>query len=147
MKHTGEAVGLLYDTGHSVFSGGDPLALIKAHVKRVVHVHCKDVRSEVFEEQKSEGASFLDGVIAGMFTAPGDGDYDFQPFIEELARANYSGWIVIEAEQEYPDGRYDIIVRGLARVRLVEELPVDRMYREWKAEILEEVWPAGGPRA
>ncbi|HSD18976.1 MAG TPA: LON peptidase substrate-binding domain-containing protein [Anaeromyxobacter sp.] len=54
---------------------------------------------------------------------------------------------LIEAEQEYPDGRYDIIVRGLARVRLVEELPVDRMYREWKAEILEEVWPAGGPRA
>ncbi len=54
---------------------------------------------------------------------------------------------VIEAEQEYPDGRYDIIVRGLARVRLVEELPVDRMYREWKAEILEDVWPAGGPRA
>ena len=27
MRHTGEAVGLLYDTGHSVFSGGDPLAL------------------------------------------------------------------------------------------------------------------------
>ena len=26
MKHTGEAVGLLYDTGHSTFSGGDPLA-------------------------------------------------------------------------------------------------------------------------
>jgi hypothetical protein len=54
---------------------------------------------------------------------------------------------VIEAEQEYPDGRYDIIVRGLARVRLVEELPTDRMYREWKAEILEEGWPAGGPAA
>ena len=25
MRHTGEAVGLLYDTGHSIFSGGDPL--------------------------------------------------------------------------------------------------------------------------
>ena len=44
MRHTGEAVGLLYDTGHSVFSGGDPLSLVKAHVKRVVHVHCKDAR-------------------------------------------------------------------------------------------------------
>ena len=30
MRHTGEAVGLLYDTGHSIFSGGDPLALVKA---------------------------------------------------------------------------------------------------------------------
>ena len=54
---------------------------------------------------------------------------------------------VIEAEKEYPDGRYDILVRGLARVRLVEELPPDHLFREWRAEILEEVWPAGGARA
>jgi hypothetical protein len=33
-------------------------------------------------------------------TAPGDGDYDFRPFIEALAAARYSGWIVIEAEQD-----------------------------------------------
>ena len=58
------------------------------------------MRREVFEEQKSKGASFLDGVIDGMFTAPGDGDYDFRPFIRALAEANYSGWIVIEAEQD-----------------------------------------------
>jgi uncharacterized protein len=51
---------------------------------------------------------------------------------------------IIEAEERYPDGRYDIVVRGLARVRLVEELPQRCLYREFKAEILEDRWPRGG---
>jgi Lon protease-like protein len=54
---------------------------------------------------------------------------------------------LVEAEQRYDDGRYDVLVRGVARVRLIEELPLtDAGYREWRAEILEDVWPAGGPR-
>jgi Lon protease-like protein len=54
---------------------------------------------------------------------------------------------IIEAEERYPDGRFDIVVRGLARVRLVEEVKEGKPYREWKARILEDVWPARGPAA
>jgi Lon protease-like protein len=54
---------------------------------------------------------------------------------------------IIEAEQRYDDGRYDVVVRGLARVRLLEELPPTRLYREFRAEILEDVLPPGGARA
>lgn len=54
---------------------------------------------------------------------------------------------IIEADERYPDGRYDIVVRGLARVRLVEELPGSKLYREFRAEILEERLPAGGATA
>lgn len=54
---------------------------------------------------------------------------------------------IIETEQPYPDGRYDIVVRGLARVRLLEELPQRALYREFRAEILEDRWPEGGPAA
>jgi Lon protease-like protein len=54
---------------------------------------------------------------------------------------------IIEAEERYPDGRYDIVVRGLARVRLVEELPPTKLYREFRAEILEDVLPKGGEAA
>ena len=53
MQHTGEAVGLLYDTGHSIFSGGDPLSLIKRQSKRVVHVHCKDARKAMLERARA----------------------------------------------------------------------------------------------
>jgi inosose dehydratase len=93
-------VGLVLDTGHAVGGGIDPVAIVRERPERVAHVHCKDVRAEVFEKSKSDGVSFLEGVIGGMFTAPGDGDYDFQPFMQALAAMHYSGWIVIEAEQD-----------------------------------------------
>ena len=53
MRHTGEAVGLLYDTGHCLFSGGDPLSLLERHLARVVHVHCKDVRLAMLERART----------------------------------------------------------------------------------------------
>ena len=100
MKHTGEAVGLLYDTGHSTFSGGDPLQLIKDNVKRVVHVHCKDVRKPMLEKARSQDMSFMSAVLEGIFTVPGDGFLDYASILRVLAEANYSGWLVVEAEQD-----------------------------------------------
>ena len=100
MRHTGEADGLLYDTGHSAFSGGDPLALIKAHVKRVVHVHCKDARKEVLERARAKDMSFMGAVLEGIFTVPGDGYIDYRSILRVLSDAGYSGWLVVEAEQD-----------------------------------------------
>jgi len=100
MRHTGEAVGLLYDTGHSIFSGGDPLKLIKAHVKRVVHVHCKDARKPMLERARAEDMSFMGAVMEGIFTVPGDGFIDYPAILRVLADAGYSGWLVVEAEQD-----------------------------------------------
>jgi inosose dehydratase len=100
MKHTGEAVGLLYDTGHSSFSGGNPLALLKKHVARVVHVHCKDVRKPILEKARREDMSFMDAVIAGIFTVPGDGSTDYPSILKVLADNHYAGWLVVEAEQD-----------------------------------------------
>jgi uncharacterized protein len=54
---------------------------------------------------------------------------------------------LIETDERRPDGRYDIVVRGVARVRLVSELANGKPYREFKAEVLEDVWPAGGAAA
>ena len=100
MKHTGEAVGLLYDTGHSIFSGGDPIALLKKHVKRVVHVHCKDARKAILEKARAEDASFMGAVMEGIFTVPGDGFIDYPTILGVLAENKYSGWLVVEAEQD-----------------------------------------------
>jgi inosose dehydratase len=97
---TGPSVGFTLDTGHAALGGVNSLALIRDHPKRVAHVHCKDVRWETFKRVKGEGASFLDGVLAGMFTVPGDGGIDYSAVMKALADMNYSGWIVIEAEQD-----------------------------------------------
>jgi inosose dehydratase len=100
MRHTGQAVGLLYDTGHSVFSGGDPLALVRSHVARVVHVHCKDARKDVLEKARRDDMSFMGAVMEGIFTVPGDGFIDYRAILGVLADKGYSGWLVVEAEQD-----------------------------------------------
>jgi len=100
LKSTGPSVGLTLDTGHAALAGVDPVALIRAHPQRVAHVHCKDVRGQVFRKLKSEGGSFLLGVLDGMFTVPGDGDLDFSEVMQALAAIGYSGWIIVEAEQD-----------------------------------------------
>jgi inosose dehydratase len=100
MASTGEAVGLLFDTGHCLFSGGDPLALLRRHMARVNHVHCKDVRLPVLTTARATDMSFMDAVLAGIFTVPGDGCVDFPAILAELRAADYSGWVVVEAEQD-----------------------------------------------
>ena len=100
MQHTGNAVGLLYDTGHSIFAGGDPLALVKRHRDRIVHVHCKDARRDILEKARRTDMSFMDAVIEGIFTVPGDGFIDYPSILKVLADGGYAGWLVVEAEQD-----------------------------------------------
>jgi inosose dehydratase len=100
MNHTGEAVGLLFDSGHCAFSGGNPEALLDRHLERVVHVHCKDVRADVLTRARNEDMSFMDAVLAGIFTVRGDGFISFARLLDKLADADYSGWLVVEAEQD-----------------------------------------------
>jgi inosose dehydratase len=100
LDSTGRSVGLTVDTGHAALGGIDALALIQDHPRRVAHVHCKDFRSRVFQQVKSESRSFLSGVISGMFTVPGDGDLEFAGVMQALAKIGYAGWIIVEAEQD-----------------------------------------------
>ena len=100
MAVSGGAVGLLFDTGHCLFSGGDPAALLERHVDRVVHVHCKDVRWPVLERARREDMSFMGAVMDGIFTVPGDGSVDFAALLRLLAERGYRGWLVVEAEQD-----------------------------------------------
>ncbi|WP_332766341.1 myo-inosose-2 dehydratase [Phenylobacterium sp.] len=100
LLRTGTNVGLTLDTGHAALGGIDAADVIRTHPRRVAHVHCKDVRSDVFRKVRAEGRSFLDGVLAGMFTVPGDGDLDYGRIMQALAAVGYSGWIIIEAEQD-----------------------------------------------
>lgn len=102
MEGSSPEVTLLYDTGHLVFGGGDPLATLDRWGDRVHHVHYKDVRADVAARARAEDWSFLDAVIAGAFTVPGDaeGSIDFAAVTDRLAKMGYAGWIVVEAEQD-----------------------------------------------
>ena len=93
-------VKLLFDTGHLLFGGADVMRTLDRWADRVHHVHFKDIRPEVVKDVRDNRRSFLDAVIAGAFTVPGDGCIDFQAVTDKLRAMGYNGWIVVEAEQD-----------------------------------------------
>ena len=100
MNATGEAVGLLLDTGHLVFAGGDNAAVIAKHGNRINHFHTKDIRADVLAGIDRNAESFLDCVLKGVFTVPGDGMIDYDDIMKRLFDVGYEGWVIIEAEQD-----------------------------------------------
>jgi inosose dehydratase len=102
MEGTSDSVGLLLDTGHLTYAGAASAACAVAerYAQRIVHVHCKDVRGFILERVRNRDTSFLDAVLDGVFTVPGDGLIDYRRVLAPLAAAQYSGWLVVEAEQD-----------------------------------------------
>lgn len=95
-----DSVFLLFDSGHLAYCGEDYLKVLAKYVDRIKHVHLKDIRQDVVSKVKKEHLSFLQGVRLGAFTVPGDGNIDFKPIFEILKKANYKGWLLVEAEQD-----------------------------------------------
>ena len=100
MTHSGEGLPLLFDAGHMAFAGGDVLRVIDKHHRRISHVHTKDIRRGVVDSLDRARESFLDAVVKGAFTVPGDGSLDFEAIVKRLASYGYEGWFVVEAEQD-----------------------------------------------
>ncbi len=100
MMESTSKVGLLLDSGHLTFAGGDPLRALERHAKRIVHVHCKDIREEKLAVARKKDMSFLDAVLGDVFAVPGDGSIDFDPMLRALAGHGYAGWLVVEADQD-----------------------------------------------
>lgn len=98
MQHS--SVPLLFDAGHMAFAGGDVMRVIENHHARITHVHTKDIRRTVVDGLDRTRESFLDAVIKGAFTVPGDGSLDFEAIVKALADQGYEGWFVVEAEQD-----------------------------------------------
>ena len=109
---------LCFDTGHLLFGGGDVMATLDRWGDRVHHVHYKDIRPAIVRDVRDNNRSFLDAVMVGAFTVPGDGCIDFDAVTRALKAMDYNGWIVVEAEQdpakappyEYSKLGYDNIV-------------------------------------
>ena len=100
MANTGEVVGLLLDTGHLLFGGGNISSVISNHGNRINHVHTKDIRRAVMNSINIQEVSFLDSVLEGIFTVPGDGMINYDDVMHQLYKVGYEGWIIIEAEQD-----------------------------------------------
>jgi inosose dehydratase len=104
-----EFVFLLFDSGHALYGGADPLALLQKHYDRIAYIHLKDVRLKELEQARETQSDFVTCIRNGVFTVPGDGCIDFRPIIRELVQRDYRGWALLEGEQdpaEHPAREY-----------------------------------------
>ncbi len=97
-----EYVFLNYDCGHFYFAGEDPVAMLKKYISRTAHIHLKDIRQHILQKVMDQQLSFLQGVREGVFTVPGDheGCIDFKGIFSVIKDSDYTGWMVVEAEQD-----------------------------------------------
>jgi Lon protease-like protein len=82
-------------------------------------------------------ADALDGdrLLAIVLLQPGwEEDYDNRPPIHRVACLGR-----IFDEERLANGRYNLLLHGLRRIRIDEELPPDRLYREAHVQLLEDV--------
>ena len=100
LENTDDSVKLTLDTGHMLFAQGNSLKILKDFSERLIHMHCKDIRKDVLEKSLKEDLSFRGAFLEGAFTVPGDGCIDYKPLFDVLKEKNYSGWLVVEAEQD-----------------------------------------------
>jgi inosose dehydratase len=91
-------LGLVLDTGHVLYGGGDPLDVLERHVSRVWHVHFKDCDPEVAARARATGLGYLAAVREQLFCELGAGAVDFAAIVKALQRHGYDGWIVVEQD-------------------------------------------------
>ena len=91
-------LGLLLDTGHIMYGGGDPLHVLERHASRVWHVHFKDCDARVAAHARATGLGYLAAVHEQLFCELGKGAVDFASIVAALRRMDYDGWIVVEQD-------------------------------------------------
>lgn len=94
----GSRIGLCVDTGHLLAGGTDPVALTRAHVDRVVHIHLKDVDGPLAAEVAAGRMPFGDAVRDGLFRPLGQGTVDIAAMVSVLDASGYEGWYVLEQD-------------------------------------------------
>jgi inosose dehydratase len=91
-------VGMCLDTGHALFGGADPTALLAEYGDIVRHVHVKDCDRDLLREVGKEGGGLEEATARGVFcelgrTAALDG------FLDDLTARGYEGWLVVEQDR------------------------------------------------
>ena len=100
LENTDDSVKLTLDTGHMLFAQGNSKKILEDFSSRIIHIHCKDIRKNVLDNSLENDLSFRAAFLDGAFTVPGDGCIDYKPLFDILKVKNYSGWLVVEAEQD-----------------------------------------------
>ena len=114
-------IGLCLDTGHALYAGLDPVALLHRYAGRLRHLHLKDVDPDV----RVRGLGFWDAVAAGAFCPLGTGLLDLAALAAALEAIGYRGHATIEQDRRSatPGAPADDLRRSIDRLLAVEGAP------------------------
>jgi inosose dehydratase len=94
-------VGLCFDTGHHAYRGGDPIAFMRKHHRRIPYLHLKSVDRDIQKKVENEKIPFAKAVAMDMFCEPARGAVNFPAFRDVLREIEYDGWATVEQDM-YP---------------------------------------------
>lgn len=107
-----------------------PNLVMFPHVLQPLHIFEPRYRDLV------EEALDADRLMAMAVLAPGwEADYEGRPPVQPVVCLGR-----ITTHQRLEDGRFNLLLAGLRRARLVRELPPGKMFREAEVEILDDVY-------
>jgi inosose dehydratase len=98
-------IGFCFDSGHSAFGGGDPLAFLDTYGELVSHVHLKDVDGAVMEQIRTSGLGLREAWRRGVFCRLGEGSVDLPAVLERLRGSGYDSWLVVEQDRFIQPGQ------------------------------------------
>jgi inosose dehydratase len=91
-------VGWCFDSGHLLIGGMDPVAFVRDHADRIVHVHLKDVDATLAACVRAGELTLVAATQAGLFRPLGQGDSGIEEVVRLLDRHGYERWLVLEQD-------------------------------------------------
>lgn len=100
-----DKVKLCVDTGHCLYAGMDPAAILHEYGERVAYLHFKDINPGVYKRVVEQGIDFYRAISEGVFCPIGQGAVDFDDVFTALQEINYQGWVTVEQDID-PESPY-----------------------------------------
>jgi len=92
---------LVWDVGHALYGGIDPIDVVRCHPERIAYIHLKDVDGEVLCDLQTKHLGFDDGIRRRVFTELGRGLLDVGGLLEALRGIGYDGWLMVEQDSTW----------------------------------------------
>ncbi|HYO57687.1 LON peptidase substrate-binding domain-containing protein [Archangium sp.] len=103
-----------------------PSAVLFPHAALPLHIFEPRYRDLVRDALAGDKVMALAQLESGW-----EGQYGARPPMQPMMCAGLIIW-----HEELPDGRYNILLQGISRARLLAELPTGKLYREVRVQLL-----------
>jgi len=91
-------VGLCMDTGHHLYSGGDPTRFWRKHHARMPYLHLKSMNAGMLAAVKREYLPWAVAVARGVTDEPERGAVNFEDLALALNETGYTGYAIVEQD-------------------------------------------------